>query len=141
MSEYRLGDLQLRIMQVLWDQGGSTVSGSTVSGVHAALRRQAPEDRQLAYTTIATMLRKMEDRGLVSHDSQGRKFIYRAAVAADEVTRSMAGDLLDRLFEGSLADMVHHMLTEREVSQEELSRLELLIAERKTQRRGGRHGR
>ena len=136
MSEYRLGDLQLRIMQVLWDRGGSTVSG-----VHEALRRQAQGDRQLAYTTIATMLRKMEDRGLVTHDSQGRKFIYRAAVAADEVTRSMAGDLLDRLFEGSLADMVHHMLTEREVSQEELSRLELLIAERKAQRRGGRHGR
>jgi predicted transcriptional regulator len=135
MSEYRLGDLQLRIMQVLWDQGGSTVSA-----VHEALRRQAPRDRQLAYTTIATMLRKMEDRGLVAHDSQGRKFIYRAAVAADEVTRSMAGHVLDRLFEGSLADMVHHMLTEREVSQEELSRLELLIAERKS-RRGGRHGR
>ncbi len=85
------------------------------------------------------MLRKMEDRGLVTHDAEGRKFIYRAAVGADEVTRSMAGDLLDRLFEGSLADMVHHMLTEREVSQEELSRLEQLVAESKKQRRGGRH--
>ncbi len=147
MSEYRLGDLQLRIMRVLWEQGGATVSE-----VHEALRRQArrPEgaalgrsaaDRQLAYTTIATMLRKMEDRGLVTHDADGRRFVYRAAVGADEVTRSMAGDLLDRLFEGSLADMVHHMLTEREVSQEELSRLEQLIAERRTQRRGGRHAR
>src|SRR5262245_31878189 len=136
MSAYRLGDLQLRIMQVLWDQ-----RGATVAGVHEALRRQAPRDRQLAYTTVATMLRKMEDRGLVTHDADGRKFVYRPAIAADEVTRSMAGDLLDRLFEGSLADMVHHLLTEREVSQEELSRLELLIAERKTQRRGGRHGR
>jgi predicted transcriptional regulator len=151
MSEYRLGDLQLRIMQVLWDEGardgsgctmsGCTMSGCTVSAVHQALKRQTPRDRQLAYTTVATMLRKMEDRGLVTHDAEGRKFVYRAAVAADEVTRSMAGDLLDRLFEGSLADMVHHMLTEREVSQEELSRLEQLIAERKRQRRGGHHAR
>jgi predicted transcriptional regulator len=146
MSEYRLGDLQLRIMRVLWEQGEATVSE-----VHEALRRQArrsgsragssSEDRQLAYTTIATMLRKMEDRCLVTHDADGRRFVYRPAVGADDVTRSMAGDLLDRLFEGSLADMVHHMLTEREVSPEELSRLEQLIAERKTERRGGRHAR
>jgi len=134
MAEYRLGDLQLRIMQVLWEQ-----SGCTVADVHASLRRQTPDDRQLAYTTVATMLRKMEDRGLVTHDSEGRKFVYRAAVPADEVTRSMAGDLLDRLFEGSLADMVHHMLTERDVSQTELARLEQLIADRKAQRSRGRH--
>jgi predicted transcriptional regulator len=87
------------------------------------------------------MLRKMEDRGLVRHESRGRRFIYRPAVAADDVTRSMAGDLLDRLFEGSLADMVHHLLSQREVSQEELARLEELIVQRKTQRGRGRHGR
>ena len=135
MPEYRLGDLQLRIMRVLWER-----KDCTVSDVHEALQQQTPDDRQLAYTTVATMLRKMEDRRLVTHDSEGRKFIYRAAVGADEVTRSMAGDLLDRLFEGSLADMVHHMLTERDVSQAELARLEQLIADRKAQRRG-RHGR
>jgi len=136
MSQYRLGDLQLRIMQALWERGGCTVAD-----VHESLRRQAPRDRQLAYTTVATMLRKMEDRGLVTHRSEGRKFIYEPAVAAEAVTRSMAGHVLDRLFEGSLADMVHHMLTEREVSQEELTRLEQLIVERKTQRRRGPHGR
>ena len=81
--------------------------------------------------TVATMLRKMEDRGLVKHRLEGRSFIYRANVAADEVTRSMADHLVDRLFEGSLADTVNHLLSTREVSREELGRLERLIAERK----------
>jgi BlaI family transcriptional regulator, penicillinase repressor len=119
---HRLGDLQLKIMQVLWERGEATVAD-----VHLALGAE----RDLAYTTVATMLRKMEARGLAEHRVEGRSFVYRAAVAADAVTRGMSDHLLDRLFEGSLADLVTHLLTTREVSREELSRLEKLIAERK----------
>jgi predicted transcriptional regulator len=119
---HRLGDLQLQIMKVLWER-----REATVADVHQAL----PGDRDLAYTTVATMLRKMEARGLVRHRLEGRSFVYRAAVAADAVSRGMADHLLDRLFEGSLADLVGHLLTHREVSREELARLEKLIAERK----------
>ena len=88
-------------------------------------------ERDLAYTTVATMLRKMETRGLVRHRVDGRSFVYRPAVGSDAVTRGMSDHLLDRLFEGSLADLVTHLLTTREVSREELSKLEKLIAERK----------
>jgi predicted transcriptional regulator len=77
------------------------------------------------------MLRKMEARGLVKHRMEARSFIYRAAVAEEAVSRGMADHLLERLFEGSLADMVRHLLSNREVSREELSKLEKLIAERK----------
>jgi BlaI family transcriptional regulator, penicillinase repressor len=119
---YRLGDLQLQIMKVLWAQGEATVAD-----VHKTV---ASKD-ELAYTTVATMLRKMEARGLVSHRLEERSFVYQAAIAEDAVSRSMADHLLDRLFEGSLEDMVRHLLTTREVSREELSKLERLIAERK----------
>jgi predicted transcriptional regulator len=119
---HRLGDLQLHIMQALWDH-----SEATVADVHRILAT----GHDLAYTTVATMLRKMEARGLVSHRLDGRSFVYRAAVAADAVTRGMSDHLLDRLFEGSLADMVAHLLTTREVSRAELSKLEQLIAARK----------
>ena len=119
---HRLGDLQLKIMKVLWER-----EEATVSDVHEALIGE----RDLAYTTVATMLRKMEARGLVKHRVEGRSFVYRAAVASDAVTRGMSDHLLDRLFEGSLADMVSHLLTTREVSREELSKIEKLIAERK----------
>ena len=117
----RLGDLQLRIMRVLWDAGAATVSA-----VQQRLDRQ-----RLAYTTVATMLRKMEERGLVDHREEGRKFLYQAVVSMSEVTRSMTGDLVDRLFDGSLADAVSHLLESRDVSREELDRLEQLIRERK----------
>ena len=122
---HRLGDLQLKIMKVLWER-----KGSAVADVHRAL---GPET-DLAYTTIATMLRKMEGRGLVKHRAEGRSFIYRANVAADTVTRSMANHLVDRFFEGSLTEVVNHLLTTREVSRGELAALERLIAERKKKR-------
>ena len=122
---HRLGDLQLRIMKVLWASGEATVAD-----VHKALG----EESGLAYTTIATMLRKMEARGLLEHRLAERSFVYRAAVEAEAVSRGMADHLLERLFEGSLADMVRHLLSNREVSREELSKLEQLIAERKRNR-------
>jgi predicted transcriptional regulator len=119
---YRLGDLQLRIMKALWDR-----AEASVSDVLEALGPAAG----LAYTTVATMLRKMEGRGLVTHRSEGRRFLYRAAVSPDAVTRSMADDMLERLFEGRLADLLSHLLSTREVSRAELRELERLIAERK----------
>ncbi len=120
---YRLGDLQLRILKVLWQRGPASVAE-----VHQAL---GPP--HLAYTTVATMLRKMEARGLVSHTEQGRRFIYQAAVTAEEVSRQSTADLVDRLFGGSLADAVCHLLETQDVTLEELERLERLIQQRKRQ--------
>lgn len=121
---HRLGNLQLKILKILWDCGEASVAE-----VHELL---AASER-LAYTTVATMLRKMEARGLVRHRAEERRFVYRAAVTAEAVTRGMSHDMIERLFEGSLADMVSHLLQTREVSREELSELERLIAHRKKQ--------
>jgi len=123
-NRYRLGRLQLRIMKVLWERGQARV---------ADVQADLADEGELAYTTVATMLRKMEERGLVRHESEGRSFLYRAAAAEGDVTRSLADDLIDRVFEGSLADMVSHLLTTREVSPSELKRLEQLIAARRKQ--------
>ena len=119
---YRLGDLQLRIMKVLWARREATV-GEVLQALGGKVR--------LAYTTVATMLRKMEARGLVAHRAEGRSFVYRAAAGEEVVTRGLADHLVDRLFEGSLAAAVNHLLTTHEVSREELARLERIIAEQK----------
>ena len=121
-TAHRLGDLQLRILQSLWDR-----PDSSVSEVHAELK---PE-RDLAYTTVATMLRKMEVRGLVTHREAGRSFLYRALVAADDVSRSVGKHLVDQLSGGSLIEAVSHLLTSREVSRDELNQLEKLVKEAK----------
>ena len=115
----------MRIMKILWERGQATVGE-----VHKTLAHQT----DFAYTTVATMLRKMEARALVRHRLEGRTFVYRAVVAEEAVSRGMSDHLLDRLFEGSLADMVSHLLSTREVSREELSRIEQLIAQRKKTR-------
>lgn len=117
-ARLRVGDLQLRILQILWNAGEASVAG-----VHKTLQ---PE-RDLAYTTIATMLRKMEDRGLVEHREEGRTFLYRARVGADQVGRSMTDHVVESLFQGSLAGAVNHLLQTREVTREELNELERLI--------------
>ena len=119
---HRLGDLQLKIMKILWDRGEAAV---------AQVFDDLAKHSALAYTTVSTMLRKMEGRGLITHRVEGRTFIYRAKVEATAVSRSMADQLVDRMFEGSLIEAVNHLLTTRELSHDELTRLERLIAERK----------
>ncbi len=119
---FQLGELQLAILKVLWDRGPAGVDD---------VRRGLGRRKRPAYTTVATVLRRMEDDGLVTHDGDGRRYIYEATVEPERVAGSMARDVLDRVFEGSLADMVSHLLSSREVDADELDRLQRLIAERK----------
>ncbi len=117
---HSLGDLQLRILQLLWQQGEMAASR-----VHASLQ----PDRKLAPTTVATMLSKMEARGLVAHREQGRAFLYRAAVNAEVVTRGLGDHFVQRLFNGSVAGAVMNLLRTRDVSRDELDQLEKMIKE------------
>ena len=129
-SRTRLGDLQFAIMQVLWEMGEATVAA-----VHAALR----DERGLALTTIATMLRKMEQKGVVDHREDGRTFVYRPLVQPRDVRRSMVGDLTDMLFGGDAAELVSHLITDREIDPDDLARLRELIhrKEREQRSKGG----
>lgn len=122
-----LGDLQSAIMRVLWRRGEASAAD-----VHAALLAE----RGLAPTTISTMLRKMEEKGVVMHRKDGRQFLYRPAVSQEEVRRSMVGDLVDRLFAGDPGQLVSHLLSQHEVSGEEVAELKALLEE--LERKGGR---
>ena len=120
MTEIRLADLQLAIMDVLWARGSATVSD-----VHGALL----EARGLAPTTIATMLTKLEKKGVVRHESEGRRYVYFPCVSRGEVQTSMTSQLTERLFGGRASALVAHLLDEHEVSDGELQELRKLISE------------
>jgi len=120
----QLGDLQLAIMRVLWREGEASVAE-----VHRAL---APE-RSRALTTIATMLAKMERKGVVAHRSEGRLFVYRPTVSEAEVQRSMVGALTDNLFEGDVAALVSHLLHERDIDADELEAIRAMLDERESE--------
>ncbi|MCX4244291.1 BlaI/MecI/CopY family transcriptional regulator [Paraliomyxa miuraensis] len=114
MTTAHLGKLQLAIMRVLWADGESTV---------AEVHRSLEPSHGLAPTTIATMLKKMEAKGVVAHHTEGRRFIYRATLSEDAVTRSMVADLKERLFDGSAVALVSHLLQSHEVDDDELAAL------------------
>jgi predicted transcriptional regulator len=123
-TAHQLGDLQLAIMRVLWARGESTVAD-----VHEALS----DERGLALTTIATMLMKMEKKGVVHHRAEGRRFVYRPKVSEDQVRRSMVGDLTAQLFGGDVTALVSHLLAEHEIDGRELAELRERIAARARQ--------
>lgn len=119
-SDTQLTDLQLAIARVLWERGECTVLD-----VQNAL---APE-RKLAQTTVATLLTRLEKRGVVAHRTIGRQFVYRAIVTEPEVKGSMVGQLTDMLFAGRPADLISHLLTSRDVEADDLIEVKRLIAE------------
>ncbi len=120
-KKHQLAELQLAIMHVLWERGQATVGE-----VRDALATQ----RDLAYTTIGTMLTKMEENGQVTHRSDGRVNIYRPAIRRDQVSRTMVRDLAQRLFAGDVTEMVCHLLDGCEVTSAELATLRRLIREK-----------
>ena len=121
-----LGDLQLAILRALWER-----DEAPVSEVHAALR-----ERGLALTTIATMLRKMEERQLVTHREQGRQFLYRAAVAPEQVQKNLVGDLVTRLFDGDPLALVNHLLRAGDIELGELEDLRKAVTDAERRREG-----
>lgn len=118
---HRLGELQHAIMRVLWSQGEGTVAE-----VHAAL----VDDHERALTTIATMLSKMEKKGVVAHRLEGRQFVYRPTVSEEQVARTMVADLTRQVFRGDLTALVSHLLSEQDIEPDELTRLRELVEER-----------
>ena len=118
---HHLGELQYAIMRVLWDMGEASV---------AQVCEHLPRSHRRALTTIATMLTKMEKKGVVAHRSEGRQFIYLPRVREAEVHRTMVADLTDRLFQGDVTALVSHLLSEQEIDPKELPRLKALIAKR-----------
>jgi predicted transcriptional regulator len=127
---HHLGELQYAIMRVLWSEGEASVAR-----VYEAL----PARHRRALTTIATMLTKMEKKGVVSHRSEGRQFVYCPRIRESDVQRTMVADLTDRLFCGDVTALVSHLLTQQEIDRDELARLRKLIAEKQAKEKG--HGR
>jgi BlaI family penicillinase repressor len=125
-DKYRLASLQLEIMDVLWRLGECSVAQ-----VRTELQAAG---RDLAYTTVATMLTKMEKKGVVSHRSEGRVFVFRPEVFREQVAEVMTGELIDGVFGGSPANLVDHLLTSGDIRSDELERIKDLIRRKEAER-------
>lgn len=87
-------------------------------------------ERGSAASTIATMLSKMEARGLVDHHKVGRQFVYVALVEEVNARRSMVQDVMSRMFDGDPTELLSHLVREEEIGAEDLDALRALIAKK-----------
>lgn len=115
-----LTEAELRIMDALWDLGEGAVSE-----VHAAL----PEDGRVAYNTVLTTLRILEDKGYVEHRAgDGRAYIYSPLVDREAARRKTLDQVMRQFFDGSASALVLNLLENEDLDADELARLRRLIA-------------
>lgn len=111
---------ELQILRVLWTRGPSTVRQ-----VYDALN----ESKSMGYTTVLKLLQIMATKGIVSRNEDQRAHIYEARLPAEETKRQLAGDVLQRVFEGSASQLMMHVLAGRRSSREEIDQLRQLLEE------------
>lgn len=104
--------LELEIMQVLWKRGASNVS-----------EVQAGMGRELAYTTVQTVLNTLHGKGKLRRKLDGRAYVYSATVTEANALRYAVRDLVDRMFGGSSEELVLSLIKSREIDPERIARL------------------
>lgn len=124
-----LSSLQLAVLRALWARGEASV---------AQVQHDLRPAHDLAPTTVATLLSRLEHQGVLTHRAEGRTFLYRALLAEEDVRRSMVSDLADRLFQGDVTALVSQLLDDRAVNAAELERLRALIEKRARELKRGR---
>jgi BlaI family transcriptional regulator, penicillinase repressor len=117
-----LTEAELRLMDVLWDKGSATV-GEVADAL--------PAELDLAYNTVLTTLRILEEKGYVEHIKarEGRAFVYSPTVGRDQAGRSAVRYLVSRFFRNSPELLVLNLLKDEELSDKELGRIRNLLAE------------
>jgi BlaI family penicillinase repressor len=113
-------DAELEILAVLWSLGPSTVRA-----VHETIARRKPTQ----YTTVLKMLQIMSEKGLVQRDEKERAHVYQASRPREWTQRQLAGDLLQRAFNGSAKSLLVGALSARKTSKQELAEIRKLLDE------------
>ena len=113
-------DRELTILQILWDNGPSTVRQ-----VNEAMNK----DEDTGYTTTLKLMQIMAEKGLVKRDESQRTHVYEANVGEERMQKQLVGELLERVFSGSAEKLVMRALSARKVSEKELAKIRKLLDE------------
>jgi predicted transcriptional regulator len=116
-------DGELEILQFLWTHGSSSLGE-----ICAALRQQ----RQVATTTVATVLKVMREKGLAKRRKTSRGFSWSAIVKREKTASGMIGKLIERVFEGSAQQLVAHLVEDGNLSSDDLDEIRLLLDKRES---------
>ena len=127
-SDNSLTPLELEIMNVLWETGPAAVQA-----VQAKLK-----GRELAYTTVQTMLNVLHRKGRVKRQLKDRAYLYRPVLSRQKAVTQAVGDMLDRFFGGSADSLVLSLVETRHLTPEKLARIQKMVAENQEDRDGNR---
>jgi predicted transcriptional regulator len=117
-------DRELDIMNVLWERGAATVA-----------EVQAELADALAYTTVLTVLRTLEEKGHVGHEEEGRAYRYHARVGREAAGRSAVRRLVRKVFQGSPELLLTQLVSDRKLTTEQLEAMRRLLDERAEEER------
>lgn len=115
---------ELEVMHAVWDLAPNRPEGLTVAEIRDELARRG---RDLAYTTVATLFRILGEKEFLSQINEERPFRYEPARSFEEVSGSLLGDLIDRVFGGSREQLLLRLIEDRALSAKERRRLEELL--------------
>jgi len=115
-----LTEAELLLMDVLWKRGASTV-GEVVD--------ELPRSRKLAYSSVLTTLRILEQKGYVRHEKRGRAFVYHTVVEREQAQRKAVRHLVSRFFENSPELLVLNVLENEDLDADDIQRLKKMIEE------------
>ena len=123
-----LGDTELELLQHMWD-----LRQASVADVHARVL----EDRDVAYTTVMNVMKKLADKGYLEYERQGVAYVYRLARTPQQVRASILAEIVDKAFSGSPVSLVQTLVKRGELSAEERSEIVELIENLRDQDVGG----
>jgi len=117
MSRKRLAALspaETEILRLIWQLGRGTVQ---------QVCDKLPRRREIAYATVQTLLRRLEKKGYIRHESQGKAHVFSPAAEREEVIRRTVGDFVDRLFGGDPLPLMLHLANDSKLDADNLKRL------------------
>ena len=118
-QDITLSELQIALMRVLWRRGETST---------ADVAMELAAERGLKHTTIATLLTRLEKRGVVAQRREGRQLLYSALVGEAQVRRSMVADLIGALFDGDARELVAHLVKESEIAPGDIAKVRKRLA-------------
>jgi predicted transcriptional regulator len=113
-----LGETEMEVLHHVWDLGEATV---------ADVRERILEDRDVAYTTVMTVLKKLAEKGYLTYHKEGRSYVYTPAQSPDEVQHSLLRRLMEKVFKGSPSALVQTLVQREDLSDEEREEIKQLI--------------
>lgn len=117
--QFQLGKAELEVLKVLWDEGPRTV--------REVLNCLEQRGRSLAYTTVQTLLTRLEQKRFVRSDKSDLAHVFRARVSRDQVTRSRLRSLVDQLFDGAVGPLVLQLVRNEALTSDEMGELQKLV--------------